>query len=122
MKQFVKALDHDGECFRYICSTFPGLSDEKKNAGIFDSPQIRTLLRDAAFATTMTVLEVRAWNAFSDVAQNFLGTGKPGTTNIVQELLDSFHSHGCRMSIKLHYLHSHLRTFPVSYTHLRAHE
>ena len=76
MIQFVKALDHDGECFRYICSTFPGLSDEKKKAGIFDGPQIRTLLRDAAFATTMTVLEARAWISFSDVAQNFLGNRK----------------------------------------------
>src|SRR5678815_125408 len=42
----------------------------------------------------------------------FWGTGTPRTTNIVQELLDSFHSHGCRMNIKLHYLHSHLRKFP----------
>src|SRR5678816_439937 len=76
MKQFVKALDHDGECFHYICSTFPGLSYEKKKAEIFDDPQIRTLLRDAAFATTMTVLEARAWISFSDVAQNFLGNRK----------------------------------------------
>src|SRR5678815_2436538 len=76
MKQFVKALDHDGECFRYICSTFPGLSDEKKKDGIFDGQQIRTLLRDAAFATTMTVLEARAWIAFLDVSQNFLGNRK----------------------------------------------
>ena len=26
MKQFVKALDRSGDCFGYICSTFPGLS------------------------------------------------------------------------------------------------
>src|SRR6185436_10416008 len=41
MKQFTKALDHNGDCFRYICSTFSSLSDEKKKAGIFDGPQIR---------------------------------------------------------------------------------
>ena len=29
IKQFVKALDKDGECFRYICHLFPGLSVEK---------------------------------------------------------------------------------------------
>ena len=49
MKQFVKALDRSGECFGYICSIFPGLSYEKKKAGIFDGPQIRTLIRDQHF-------------------------------------------------------------------------
>ena len=39
MKQFVKALDHSGECFSYICSNFPGLSEEKKKAGVFDGPK-----------------------------------------------------------------------------------
>ena len=73
MKQFVKALDRSGDCFGYICSTFPGLSYEKKKAGIFDGPQIRTLLRDQYFVTTMTVVEARAWKAFSKVVHNFLG-------------------------------------------------
>ena len=38
MKQFVNALDRDGTCFSYICSQFPGLSNEKLKAGIFDGP------------------------------------------------------------------------------------
>ena len=38
MKQFIKALDRDGDCFHYTCSTFPRVSDEKKKAGIFDGP------------------------------------------------------------------------------------
>ncbi|GFU54508.1 uncharacterized protein TNCV_3024831 [Trichonephila clavipes] len=29
MKQFVKALDKEGECFKYLCEQFPGLSDAK---------------------------------------------------------------------------------------------
>ena len=33
MKQFVKALDCSGDCFGYICSTFPGLSYENKKQG-----------------------------------------------------------------------------------------
>ena len=36
MKQFVKALDHSGNCFGYICTKFPSLSYEKKKAGTFD--------------------------------------------------------------------------------------
>ena len=35
MKQFVKALDKEGDCFQYICKAFPGLSNEKLKAGIF---------------------------------------------------------------------------------------
>ena len=29
IKQLVKALDKDGECFKYICRSFPGLCIEK---------------------------------------------------------------------------------------------
>ena len=88
MKQFVKALDCSGDYFKYICSTFPGLSYEKKKAGIFDGPQIRTLLRDQHFVTTMTVVEARAWKAFSKVAHDFLGNKKADNyMELVQELL-----------------------------------
>ena len=43
MKQFVKALDKDGDCFNYIAKTFPGLSMEKLKTGIFDGFQICNL-------------------------------------------------------------------------------
>ena len=76
MKQFVKALDHSGECFSHICSTLPCPSDEKKTAGIFDGPQVRTLMRDHHFITTMTETEARIWTAFSNLVQNFLGNKK----------------------------------------------
>ena len=38
MKQFIKALVRDGDCFHYTCSTFPRVNDEKKKAEIFDAP------------------------------------------------------------------------------------
>ena len=37
-KQFVKALEEDGDCFKCICMKFPGLTTEKLKAGIFDGP------------------------------------------------------------------------------------
>ena len=46
MKQFVQALNKDGDCFNYIAKIFPGLSMEKLEAGIFDGPQIRKLMQD----------------------------------------------------------------------------
>ena len=53
MKQFVKALNKEGLCFGYISSKFPGLSTEKLKAGIFDSPQIRQLIKDSDFMESM---------------------------------------------------------------------
>ncbi|CAM1324756.1 Uncharacterised protein r2_g3359 [Pycnogonum litorale] len=75
--------------------------------------KIRTLLRHPHFVTTMNAAEARAWNAFSDVVQNFLGNRKADNyQEIVEELLLSLQALGCRMSIKVHYLHSHLGKFP----------
>ena len=112
MKQFIKALDRDGDCFHYTCSTFSRFSDEKKKAWIFDGPQIRTLLKDKHFIPRMTAVEARAWVAFTNVAQGFLGNKKDNNyEKIVDELFLSLRGLGCRMSIKLHYLHSHLDKF-----------
>ena len=41
MKQFVKALPTDGDCFKYINLQFPRLSVAKNKAGVFDGPQIQ---------------------------------------------------------------------------------
>jgi len=49
MKQFVKTLDKEGECFQYIYRFFPKLSSEKVRSGIFDGSQIRKLTRDSNF-------------------------------------------------------------------------
>ena len=112
MKQFIKALDRDGDCFHYICSTFPRVSDEKKKPGIFDGPQIRTLLKDKNFMARMTAAVALAWLAFTNVVQGFLRNKKDDNyKEIVDELLLSLRGLGCRMSIKLHYLHSHLDKF-----------
>ena len=119
MKKFVKALDRSGDCFGYICSTFPGLSYEKKKAGIFDGPQIRTLLGDQYFVTTMTVVEAQAWKAFFKVVHNFFGNKRVyNYIELVEELLLSLQDFGCRMSIKVHYLHSHLSEFPANLGHV----
>ena len=39
VKQFVKALDKNGDCFNYIAKTFPGLSTEKLKSGILMDPK-----------------------------------------------------------------------------------
>ena len=71
-------------------------------------------MRDHHFITTMTETEARDWTAFSNVVQIFLGNKKAyNYEEIVVELLLSLRVLGCRMSIKIHYLHSHLDKFPA---------
>ena len=113
MKQFVRALTRDGTCFGYICRKFPGLSMEKVKAGIFDGPQIRELMRDQGFQSSMNDIEESAWSSFCTVAENFLGNNRATNyVELVENMLTSFYTLGCNMSIKVHYLHSHLDRFP----------
>ena len=76
MKQFVKALDKSERCFDYICSAFPGLSIEEKKSGVLDGPQIRQLLRDTSFVSSMNPIEARGSMAFTSVVKDFLGNKK----------------------------------------------
>ena len=41
-----QSLNKTGDCFKHVCQTIPALSMEKLNAGIFDGPQIHTLMKD----------------------------------------------------------------------------
>ena len=76
MKQYVKAFNKHGDCFKYICRKFPGLSIEKLKQDIFNGPQIRQLINDSEFVNSMTELEFSAWNSFVLVVKNFLGNFK----------------------------------------------
>ena len=110
MKQIVKALDKDGACFSYISNAFPGLSEEKKKAGIFDGPQIRKLMRDEPI---MNEIEKDAWGAFVKVPKESLGNTKaPNYVEIVDNLMDKLHKLSINMSIKVHFLFNHLEKFP----------
>lgn len=119
MKQFVRALPKEGHCFKHIIKALPGLSIEKIKAGVFDGPQIRQLMKDEKFIETMSELEKNAWLSFKEIATKFLGnTRAENYTEIVQKLLDSYKTLGCNMSIKLHFLHSHLDKFPKNLGHV----
>lgn len=83
MKQYVKALDLQGDCFHYICGKFPRLSYEKIKTGVFDGQQIRTLIRDPHFTNSE-----RNWERGLDFIRD------------------------SNMCIKVHFLYSHLDRFP----------
>lgn len=113
MKQFVKALDKSGACYMYICSKFPQITNEKLKSGIFDGPQIRVLFNDPQFICHMTSVECNAWRSFKEVAKHFLGNTKSENyKEVVSEMLECFRKLGSNMSVKLHFLHSHIDKFP----------
>ena len=113
MKNYTKALDKDGTAFKFSRMKFPKISEAKLRAGVFDGPQIRELIKDEDFITNMNAMEKRAWTAFEAVISNFLGKRRsPNYEKQVKELLNSFQSLGARMSVKMHFLSSHLDYFP----------
>ena len=78
-KNFVKAMDIEGEEFKYICKKFPYKSEAKLKQGIFVGPEIRKLVKDEELNTNLNAKELAAWEAFKLVVQNFLGKHKAAT-------------------------------------------
>ena len=61
----------------------------------------------------MTQVEKSAWLSFREVVCKLFGNKKdPNYKSIVGNMLDNFQKLECRMSIKVHFLHSHLDFFP----------
>lgn len=54
MKNFVKALNQDGDTFKYLEETFPQISEAQIQAGKFVGPQIRYLFKDMQFTSKMS--------------------------------------------------------------------
>ena len=111
-KQFVKALDKNGEPFTHLKALFPMLSAAKLEGGIFTGPDIRLMLASNKFSASMSDVEKRAWESFRQVVKGFLGNRKVDNyKQVVDDLLKNYKAMKCRMSIKLHFLHSHLDFF-----------
>ena len=112
IKQFVKKLNPEGDAFKHIHELFPKLSEAKVKAGVFVGPQVKQLMKSAVFFEKLSVVERRAWESFVSVVEGFLGNHKADNfMEIVEELIDAYQAMGCRMSLKLHVLHSHIAEF-----------
>ena len=116
MKNFVKALHKNGAAFQHLSTVFPGLSATKLKEGIFVGPQIREVLKDTDFEKLLNLKELRAWETFKSVCRGFLGnTRVPDYQACIEKLLKSYEDMGCRMSLKIHFVHSHLNFFPPNF-------
>ena len=114
MKTFVKTMSKvNSEGFQYLSRKFPKISAAKLKEGVFVGPEIREVLNDTNFQKTLCPLELKAWMAFKWLCENFLGNNKsPMYKDGVKNLLNAYEEMKCRMSLKIHFLHSHLDFFP----------
>ena len=114
MKNFVKAMDRDGDGFKFFKDFFGAeKTDAKLEAGVFVGPEIKKLMQNEEFGARLNPLELAAWNAIKSVVVNFLGNHRHEKyPDIVDSMLKAYEQLGARMSLKMHFLHSHLDFFP----------
>lgn len=108
IRQFVKS--RRATIFFYLKIKFPKLSHAKIKQVVFVGPEIRLLLTDDNFENILNVLELDA--SFRNARNGQFG--KHRTANyklLVEKLIDSYKLR-CDMSLKVHYLHSHLSLLP----------
>ena len=91
---------------------FPRLSGEKLKEGVFFGPQIRGIIKDEYFDKLFLGDEKAAWVSFKFVVKVFLGNkGAQIYEDLVNNLLQSYQKLGCKVSLKIHFLYSHLDFF-----------
>lgn len=80
--------------------------------GVFVGPDIRRLMNSNAFEATLSEVELKTWRALKNVTTNFLGKHRSGDYEaMVQEMLDGFDALNVNMSLKIHFMNSHLDIF-----------
>ena len=116
MKQFVKVLNKEGACFKYIQEKFSNLSAEKVKERVFVGPQIRKFTKDLQFLSTMMDMKKKHGFPLQKWYQSFLATLKDSDyQSNVKKRRAGFEALGCRMSLKVHFLHVNLEYFPQNF-------
>jgi len=108
-KNSVKAMNQEEAAFTYLREKVPRLSEAKLKESISVGPQIRDLIKDEYFDKLFQGHEKAVWDSFKFVVKGFLGNIRAQNyENLVNNLLQSYQKLGCNMSLKIHFLHSHL--------------
>jgi len=113
MKNFLKATNQEKAAFTYLWEKFPRLSEAELKEGIFIGTQIRDIIKDEYFDKLLQGDEKAAWDSFKFAVKVFLGNRRDQNyEELVNNLLQSYQKLGCNMSLKIHFVHSHLDFFP----------
>ena len=104
VKQFLMALDFEGEPFQEIRLMFLSIfsSQAKIKGGIFVGPQLNAMLKSEKLERC----------AFRDVVFRFVGNHKGANyKQLVTKHIKNFKKLGCRISLKVYFLYSYLDFF-----------
>ena len=72
-------------------------------------------MNDKHFEDLLVGPEKIAWKTFKDVIENFLGNYRaPNYIQLVKKLLSVYKAMKCNISLKIHFLHSHMDFFPAN--------
>ena len=108
-KKSVKTMNQEEAAFTDLREKFPRLSEAKLKEGIFIGSQIRDLIKDEYFDRLFQGDEKAVWESFKFVIKGFLGNRRAQNyEDLVNKLSQSYQKLGCNMSLKIHFLHSHL--------------
>lgn len=112
MKNFLKAMDHNGQGFLFLKSKFPGISDAKIKEGIFVGPQIRKLMKNPGTEEQLNESETAASGTFQNVMGNFLGNKQDENYGkLVSKLLKNLQSSWMQYVSKNQFFWIHVWTF-----------
>lgn len=90
--------------FNELCRIFPRLSGMKIKEG-----RCLNLTRDEPFENALSDIELMAWHCVKAVIQNVLGIHRSEIWRIlIENMIDAFHLLNVKMSLKIHFLHSHV--------------
>lgn len=91
---FAKKLPPNGPAMQHLKKKFK-ISPAKIESGVLDGTQIRALYEDKAFDSSLTTVELEAWEAFKDVVHNFLGNNRsPDYSKKVDILIEKYKAFG----------------------------
>ena len=101
----------EGNGFAFL-QKFPWITIEKLKAGIFNSHQIRELMKKPMLDEALSKVELSTWLSMKTTVTNFLGNlWSLEYKKEIEELLKSVHELRAQMSVKLLFLQSHLDYF-----------
>lgn len=115
--QFLSSLPGDGKAKKYLKKKYEDVMSVAKVEGGagFDGSMIRKLFKDDDFKTQLNRTELAAWLALISVSENFLGNRQsPDYRQLVANLIKTFETQGIKETVKLHFLRSHLDSFPTN--------
>ena len=92
MKNFVKALDRNGEGFLYLCSKFPNLSDARDKREVFVGVNIGKVMCEKNFKRKFNSTEMAAWTSLRSLVYGFLDIRKG----------ENHQKLGCQVSLNIH--------------------